>query len=84
MTFFQFATELDNRFLLFSFFQLIDTDTRINQADKNLHTLVKELNATMSVKVRFTARNQLIIEPSFIFFVFFLIIIFFCFYFIVQ
>ena len=71
MTFFQFATELDNRFLLFSFFQLIDTDTRINQADKNLHTLVKELNATMSVKVRFTARNQLIIEPSFIFFVFF-------------
>ncbi|KAK2553406.1 hypothetical protein P5673_025153 [Acropora cervicornis] len=33
-------------------FRLIDTDTRINQADKNLHTLMKELNATMSVKLK--------------------------------
>ena len=43
---FQSATELDNRWYLFYFisvFQLIDTDTRINKADKNLHTLVKEL-----------------------------------------
>ena len=62
---FQSATELDAvivdiNFLLFHFFQLTDTDTRINKGDENLQALVKESNEDMSAKARFTACNHLI------------------------
>lgn len=62
---FQSATELDAvivdiYFLLFQFFQLTDTDARIDKGDENLHALVKELNGNMSAKARFTACNHLI------------------------
>ena len=55
------ATERDNWWYLFDlifFFELTDTDTRINKTDKNAHSLVKE--------VRFTALNHPI-EPPFCF-----------------